>query len=88
MKIVRLGKINLYSIKIVKREIVTGIRTHYRFIYFIEKNNVIRRVGNKLSKKDLQLFKDCPSLFKKIKKKEFKKSNVYQIVNFYDMNCS
>ncbi|WP_338360209.1 hypothetical protein [Yeosuana marina] len=88
MQIVRVGKINLYSIKVANRDIMTGIRVNYNFIYFIEKDNVITRVGKKLSKSDLELFKDCPSLIKKIKKKEFKKNDVYQIVNFYDMNCS
>ncbi|WNH10859.1 hypothetical protein [Thalassobellus suaedae] len=88
MQIVRVGKINLYSIKVANRDITTGIRVNYSFIYFIEKDNVTTRVGKKLSKSDLELFNDCPSLIKKIKKKEFKKNDVYQIVNFYDMNCS
>ena len=87
MQLVRVGKINLYSIKVSNRDIITGIRVNYSFIYFIEKENVTTRVGKKLSKSDLELFNDCPSLIKKIKKKEFKKKDVYKIVNFYDMNC-
>ncbi len=88
MQIVRLGKINLYSIKVANRDITTGIKVNYSFIYFIEKDNITTRVGKKISKSDLEFFNDCPSLIKKIKKKEFKKKDVYQIINFYDMNCS
>jgi hypothetical protein len=32
-------------------------------------------------------FKDCDGLVKKIKKKEFKKKDIFQIVEFYNSNC-
>lgn len=87
MRIVRLGKINLYSQIQGKREIITGLKYSNKFIYFIEKNDLTYKVGSKFKKKDLELINDCPILIQKIKKKEFKKKEIYKIVNFYNNNC-
>ena len=88
MKVVRLGKINLYNIIVANREISTGIKVSTSLLYFMEKNTVTIRIGRKFNKNELNFFEDCPLLLKKIKKKEFKKKDVYKVVNFYNNNCT
>lgn len=56
-------------------------------IYFLLIKDKITRVGAKLKKKHLELFKDCPSLIKKIENKDLKRRNVYDIVKYYNTNC-
>jgi len=44
-------------------------------------------VGTRLKKKHLKILENCKSLTGKIKKKDFKKRDVYEILNYYNNSC-
>lgn len=66
--------------------------------YFINKKNsnhsVIKIWSDTNGRKDkvfrnriVKYFKDCKSLVKKIKNKEYRRFQIYEIVDFYNFNC-
>ncbi len=64
--------------------------THF---YLSKNNNTIVEFPSKTIFKSFRknasaYFKDCSELVKKIKKKEFKKSNIIEIVEFYNNKCN
>lgn len=59
----------------------------YTKIYFILVKGNLLRVGTRLKKKHLKIFEKCKSLTEKIKKKDFKKRDVYEIINYYNNSC-
>jgi hypothetical protein len=89
MKIVELGKINLYRIFVSNAgsSMAMGLPVSEGYVYFIEKNNKTIRIGGKIKNKRMNLFSDCPILIEKIKNKEFKKREVIEIVDYYNNNC-
>ncbi|MEP5341223.1 MAG: hypothetical protein ABJL44_15905 [Algibacter sp.] len=97
MKVVRLGKINLYSVFvsnevkdqgfIKKKTMIEELPISSGNIYYIEKWETTVRIGSKIKKGKLYLFEGCPILLEKIKKKEFKKDDIYKIVNYYINDC-
>lgn len=89
MKIVRLGKINLYSIFVSNSgsAMGMGLPVSEGNVYFLEKNNVTIRTGTKLKSGKLYLIEDCPKLIDKIKKKELKTKEVIKIIDYYNQNC-
>ncbi|GGD17179.1 hypothetical protein [Hyunsoonleella pacifica] len=56
--------------------------------YYISVKDSLISVGSKFNKKQITVFNDCPSLVKKIKTKEFKKWDIYDIVEFYNEDCN
>lgn len=56
-------------------------------IYYIKVKNKVIRLGTKLSKDKIKIFKDCPSLIQKIENEELKRRNIYKIVEYYNQNC-
>lgn len=56
-------------------------------IYFILVEGKLLRVGTRLKKKHLKILENCKSLTAKIKKKDFKKRDVYEIINYYNNSC-
>ncbi len=56
-------------------------------IYFIQVNNKLIRIGARIKKKHLKVFNDCTRLIRKIENREFKKREVYKIIEFYNKNC-
>ncbi|GAL63294.1 hypothetical protein [Algibacter lectus] len=95
MKIVQLGKINLYSVFVTNSGSAMGmgmgagmsLPASSGYVYFLEKNNVTIRTGAWLKKRKFNLIEDCPTLIDKIKKKEFKKKQVVDIINYYNKEC-
>tara|TARA_R110002050_G_scaffold179741_8_gene313244 strand:+ start:1018 stop:1554 length:537 start_codon:yes stop_codon:yes gene_type:complete len=89
MKIVRLGKINLYSVfkSNAGSAMGMGLPVSEGNIYFIEKNNVTIKIGAKLKNGKLYLIEDCPKLIDKIQSKELKTREVVEIIDYYNKNC-
>ncbi|MFI1745141.1 hypothetical protein [Thalassobellus sediminis] len=89
MKVIRLGKMNLYSVFVSNAGTAgaMGLPSSQGNIYYIEKNQKVVNIGSKIRKNEWYLFEDCPILLEKIKKKEFKKYEIFKIVNFYDTKC-
>ncbi|WP_298550494.1 hypothetical protein [uncultured Algibacter sp.] len=56
--------------------------------YSIKVNDEIIKLGTKIKKKHHQYFNDCPVLIQKIEEKEFKKWDIYDIVEFYNEDCN
>lgn len=58
-------------------------------IYYIKVNNQLIRIGTRISRNHMKMkfFNDCPSLVKKIEKRELKRRDVYKIIEFYNQNC-
>ena len=57
-------------------------------IYYISGPQGVFKLGKRLGNKKLKkYFNDCPDLLTKIKKKEIKKSQVKNIVEFYNTKC-
>jgi len=54
--------------------------------YLLIKGELIK-IGAKLKNKHLNLFKNCPRLVTKIKKREFKRRELYEIVNYHKHSC-
>ena len=87
------GKINLYSLQksspgsaipgVVGATFGGGTSSYY----FIEKGERFMKLGYRVNKGNLFYFTDCPILIKKIKSKEIKGSNVYEIIDFYNTHC-
>ncbi|MFD0989750.1 hypothetical protein ACFQ1R_06560 [Mariniflexile jejuense] len=89
MKIVRLGKINLYSIFVSNSSTAMGmgLPTSSGNVYFLEKNNITIRTGVKFKNGKLHLIEDCPMLIDKIEKKEFNKREIIKIIEYYNKSC-
>ncbi|MBC3759904.1 hypothetical protein H7U19_15940 [Hyunsoonleella sp. SJ7] len=56
-------------------------------IYYLKIEDMLYKVVNILKKKHMEAFKDCPLLIEKIENNEFKKWEVYDIVEFYNYDC-
>lgn len=56
-------------------------------IYFIRTKKELVKIGKTLKKKYYYIFSDCSSLIKKIEKKQFKKWDLYPIVEYYNEDC-
>ena len=56
-------------------------------LFYMKVDNKIITIGTHISKKHLVFFKDCPELINKIKNKEFKRKEIFKIINFYN-NCN
>lgn len=56
-------------------------------IYYLKIEDMLYKVVNMLTKKHIEAFKDCPILIEKIENNEFKKWEVYDIVEFYNYDC-
>ncbi|MBL4662199.1 MAG: hypothetical protein JKY22_01225 [Flavobacteriaceae bacterium] len=89
MKIEKLGKINLYSIfgSNAGSAMGLGLPVSEGYVFFLEKNNITIRTGAKFKNGKLHLIEDCPTLIDKIKKKEFKKRDVIEIIDYYNKKC-
>ena len=87
------GKINLYSLKKSSPGFAIPEGGGATFgggassIYFIEKEERFMKLGRKVNKGNLFYFTDCQILIKKIKSKEIKGTNVYNIIDFYNTSC-
>jgi hypothetical protein len=90
MKIVQLGKINLYSIFVSNAgsAMGMGLPVSEGNVFFLEKNSMTIRTGAKFKKGKFYLIEDCPSLINKIKNKELKKREVVKIIDYYNKNCN
>ncbi|MCL7764434.1 hypothetical protein MPF19_13490 [Polaribacter sp. Z014] len=89
MKIVRSGKINLYSVFVSNAgsAMGMGLPVSSGNLYYIEKDNKTIKLGTKIKSKYYYLFEDCPELIKKIKTKELKHTNLIEIIEYYNKNC-
>ena len=55
--------------------------------YYIQKGSGFAEVGSRIDNEEIEYFKDCPTLYKKIKNKTFARNNIPQIVKFYNNQC-
>lgn len=55
-------------------------------IFYIKTDNELIRIGAKIKKKHLEFFSSCPSLIEKIKERELKKREVFEIITYFN-NC-
>jgi hypothetical protein len=91
IRVILTGKINLYAINYFSAGI--PLQNGVTFgggnstIYYIEKGTSFVELGNKVRKKIINYFNDCPVLIEKIENKILRKNNVYGIVQFYNNNC-
>jgi hypothetical protein len=68
------GSITSYYVSTEEENVVSHIRSNTFF--------------NKNFKKVIaEYFKDCPSLVTKVENKEFRKNDIYEIVEYYNENC-
>lgn len=99
LKLILEGEISLYS-KIVKNPnsaISNGspsggikmiINPFPTKIYYLKSKDSVVKIGTTIKKSHLEFFKNCPELIKKIKTKEFKKWEIYEIIDFYNFDCT
>ncbi len=57
-------------------------------VYFIKTNDEVLKIGNNLKNKHHYIFDDCPLLIEKIKNKEFKRWDLFLMVEFYNEDCN
>ncbi|WP_203256620.1 hypothetical protein [Hyunsoonleella ulvae] len=91
-KLILEGKISLYSNFVYNPGRVDSngfsIGASSSTVYYIKVKEQLLAIGNRLKKKDIIIFEDCPLLIEKIQKKEFKKWDIYDIVEFYNEDCN
>ena len=56
-------------------------------VFKINGNDVLSIFGN-FKKKAKEYFKDCPSIVKKIKSGKYKKTDIIEIVEYYNVFCA
>lgn len=95
-KLILEGKITIYEGKVYKPNTQTiddsfsevNSLMDWQTVYFIKANSKLIKVINKFKKKQLEIFQDCAELIEKIKQKELKKWQIYDIVEFYNEDCN
>lgn len=99
LKLILEGEISLYNSEVYSSGlpnsngssqggITFGIGPGTSKIYFIKVNDELIKLGTKLKKKHLTIFENCPTLIEKIKNKEFKKWDFYDIIEYYNEDCN
>jgi len=56
-------------------------------IYFLEIKNKLIRIGPKLKKKHYKLFSNCPAFIEKFNAKDIKKTEITEVIAFYNKKC-
>ena len=93
LKQVAAGKMYLYKLDFTRE---VNNRSFFLSEYYVCKNDndVVTTfnangifIENGFRKKSREVFKDCPSLLKKINNKVWKMKDIPKIVNFYNQNC-
>lgn len=88
------GKISLYSKEVSNPGVPNGFGGGgmtfgggSATIYYILVKDKLIRVGTRIKKKHLKILKNCTTLIEKIKRKDLKKRDVFDIINYYNNSC-